>query len=111
MLFNRPENHLLPAGTRIGLRFKTAEKIPSDVTCAIHPYARGSWLVLDHPYHDLTGKTGRFTITDVPPGEREFRSWHEQCGWVEKSLKVKVEAGKVTDLGDIRVHASKLFPR
>lgn len=110
-IFNRSENQFLRPGATIRLQFPKPEKIPCDVRCAVHPYIQGWWFIVDHPFHDSTEIDGQFTITDLPPGKHEFRSWHPYCGWVEKSLNVDIEAGKVTDLGDIAVPVSKLFPR
>ena len=32
-----------------------------------------------HPYYAVTDESGRFELTDVPPGEYELVAWHE--GW------------------------------
>jgi len=36
-------------------------------------------LVLDHPYHAVTGKDGSFELPPVPPGEYQVKLWHS--GW------------------------------
>jgi Carboxypeptidase regulatory-like domain len=36
-------------------------------------------LVIPHPYYAVTDESGRFELTDVPPGEYELVAWHE--GW------------------------------
>jgi hypothetical protein len=36
-------------------------------------------LVVPHPYYTVTDESGRFELTDVPPGEYEIVAWHE--GW------------------------------
>jgi hypothetical protein len=33
--------------------------------------------VVSHPYHTVTDESGRFRLTDVPPGEYEIVAWHE----------------------------------
>jgi hypothetical protein len=40
-----------------------------------------AWLVVrDNPYFAVTDESGRFRITDVPPGRYKLTAWHE--GWV-----------------------------
>ena len=34
---------------------------------------------MPHPYYTVTDESGRFQLTDVPPGEYEIVAWHE--GW------------------------------
>ncbi len=36
-------------------------------------------LVIPHPYYAVTDESGRFELTEVPPGEYELVAWHE--GW------------------------------
>ena len=36
-------------------------------------------MVVPHPYYAVTDETGRFELTDVPPGTYEIVAWHE--GW------------------------------
>ena len=35
--------------------------------------------VVPHPYYAVTDESGKFELTDVPPGEYELVAWHE--GW------------------------------
>jgi hypothetical protein len=73
------------------------------VSCPIHRWMKGWWLVLDHPYGALTDTAGRFTLRDLPIGEHTLRVWHEKSGWLHKALKVRVRRGQTTDLGVLRV--------
>ena len=51
-----------------------------------------AWIVeLDHPYFATTDESGKFQLTDVPPGTYELVAWHEVMG--EKTAKVTVSAG------------------
>jgi hypothetical protein len=36
-------------------------------------------MVVPHPYYAVTDESGRFELTDVPPGQYEIVAWHE--GW------------------------------
>ena len=35
--------------------------------------------VAPHPYYAVTDESGRFQLTNVPPGQYEIVAWHE--GW------------------------------
>lgn len=59
--------------------------------------------------HTLADSNGRFVIDNVPPGKYPLLLWTPFNSKVvpdekhEKELVVTVEAGKVTDLGEIRI--------
>jgi hypothetical protein len=36
-------------------------------------------MVVAHPYYAVTDESGRFELTDVPPGQYQIVAWHE--GW------------------------------
>ncbi|MGH9549342.1 MAG: carboxypeptidase-like regulatory domain-containing protein [Terriglobales bacterium] len=44
-----------------------------------HAWMNAEMLVVPHPYYTVTDESGRFELTDVPPGEYEIVAWHE--GW------------------------------
>ena len=44
-----------------------------------HAWMNAEMLVIPHPYYAVTDESGRFELTDVPPGEYELVAWHE--GW------------------------------
>jgi hypothetical protein len=52
--------------------------------------------VLDHVYHDITRKDGRFKLPPVAPGEYELILWHPGWGKDGKPVQVRlpVEIGK-----------------
>jgi hypothetical protein len=93
-----------------------AERMPIMVKCDIHPWMRGWWLVLDHPYAAITDKEGKFTIEKVPAGTQEFVAWQDANDgrWVfgttraTRAIKVKVEPNKTTSIGVIKIPASAL---
>lgn len=86
-----------------------AEKVPTKVSCDIHAWMSGYWLILDHPYMAVTDADGKFEIKNLPEGEHSFNVWHERPGYIEKgSLKVKVVAGKSTEIPVIKVPVAKL---
>ena len=106
---NNPENFTVPPNERKGLpwKVKVAESLPTLVKCDIHGWMSSYVLVLDHPYAAVTDKDGKFKIDYLPTGELEFRYWHERPGYVEKSVKITIDADMTKDLGTIKVPVAK----
>jgi hypothetical protein len=88
--------------------FKTGESLPAEIRCDIHPWMKGYWMIVDHPYAAVTAADGSFSIPKLPAGMHEFRVWHEGPGYIEKSLKVKVANGKVSEVAVIKVKPADL---
>ena len=59
-----------------------------------HTWMRAWIHAFKHPYHVVTGKDGRFELTDIPPGTYTVRAWHERGGTL--SRKVVVRASRPT---------------
>jgi hypothetical protein len=76
------------------LRLSLPEIIPLQMRCDIHARMRAHVLALDHPFAAVTDRDGAFRIDGLPTGEHTFRVWHERSGWLEKDLRVAVEAGR-----------------
>jgi len=57
--------------------------------CGFHAYMESWGLAIDNPYHQLTDSDGRFSLTDVPPGEYVLTAWHPGVGTLlEKKITV-----------------------
>ena len=112
-LKNKGFNFLLSAKDRKGIEvpFEAGESLPVEIRCDIHPWMKGYWMIVDHPYAVVTAKDGSFAIDNLPAGEHEFRVWHEGCGYIEKSLEVKIADGKTTEVKPISVTAKKLLAK
>lgn len=44
-----------------------------------HTWMNAELLVVPHPYYAVTDETGKFELSDVPPGKYQLVAWHE--GW------------------------------
>ena len=64
---------LYKSGTAKSVEMKRAGTV--DVYCNIHPEMVAKVKVLDNAYYTITGPSGEFRITDVPPGEYPVVAW------------------------------------
>jgi len=102
---NAPFNQILPAKGQSQAIKLVAENRPLPLACDIHPWMKGAIMVFDHPFFAVTKEDGTFEIAGVPPGEQNLIVRLARGDYVTKgalhAISVKVEAGKVTDVGDI----------
>jgi len=103
---NAPLNVLLPQNGALDKKF-VAERRPIPLTCDIHPWMKGYIMVFDHPFFAVTGADGSFEIQGIPAGIQNFVVWPETVGYATQGLArgmpVKVGAGQVTDVGEIKL--------
>jgi len=71
-----------------------AEKGPMKVACDIHGWMRAWVWVVDHPYYELSGKDGSFSLADVPAGSWQLAAWHGAKEAIVKGPTVTVAAGQ-----------------
>ncbi|MGC2408585.1 MAG: carboxypeptidase regulatory-like domain-containing protein [Methyloceanibacter sp.] len=81
-----------------GQRIPTELKRPGTVRidCDAHGWMEGWIYVVDNPYYAVTGADGKFTMTDVPPGNYKLVAVQSFTGPVE--LPVTVTGGQSTKL-------------
>jgi len=88
-----------------------AERLPIELRCDIHPWMKGYIMVFDHPFFTTTAADGSFEIKGVPPGDQNLIVWQERVGFVTpglgRGMPVKVRAGEVTDVGEIKMDPVK----
>src|SRR3954471_701999 len=113
-------NQTIPSNDKMEIKDSKDYPLPRPVVCGIHPWMKAHLLSLDHPYMAASGEDGTFEIKNIPAGVKEFQFWHELAGNLKNTkfkggttdprgrAKLKIEAGKTLDLGDIKVPASAL---
>ncbi len=53
-----------------------------------HTWMSAYIYVSKHPYYAVTDQSGKFEITDVPPGTYTLKVWHEALGTMEQGVTV-----------------------
>ena len=74
---NTSFNKVLQGGQKETYKTESGERSPAEVTCDIHPWMRGFWLVLDNPYFAVTDEKGNFEIKNAPAGTQKVVVWQE----------------------------------
>ncbi|MDA1017214.1 MAG: hypothetical protein O3A00_22500 [Planctomycetota bacterium] len=103
---NQGENNLIPPNERQGIplaKMKLSESLPFEVKCDFHSWMKAHFLVLNHPYADITKNDGTFRIEGLPKGEVEFRVWHERVGYIDRKFTVTIKGGATVDVGAVKV--------
>jgi len=70
---------------------------PVKLSCDIHRWMQGWIYVLDHPYHAVTDKSGKFGICSIPPGKYRLSIRQPDVGY-RQSREVELVKGKITKL-------------
>ena len=81
---NEASNDNLPAGARLLRNYTAAERLPTQVSCSIHPWMKGWVVIKDNPYMGVSDKDGNIVIKNVPAGKWTFQIWQERAGYVSK---------------------------
>jgi hypothetical protein len=73
-----------------------ATEVMVPIACDMHPWMHAYVGVLDHPFFAVTGPSGRFSITGLPPGTYLIEFWHERLGMATREVHLSV--GEAKDL-------------
>jgi hypothetical protein len=111
ILFNRPlpMNPFLEMAGLFGKKYMAGEPMREKIhlrkgrnifvmQCGFHPYMYSWGLVAENPYFSITKEDGKFSITDVPPGEYILTAWHPGMKkFIEQSVTVKAKSATRTN--------------
>jgi plastocyanin len=92
---NREWNKAQTPGSTLEATF-AREEVGIPLKCNVHPWMRSYLAVFKHPYFAVTGKDGRFDLSNLPPGTYMISAWQEKLGTV--SQKVTVGANETKTL-------------
>ena len=73
------------------------EEIMLRLSCDIHSWMKAFIGIVNHPYFDVTGKTGAFEIRNVPAGRQTILVWHELYGELKQTVLVAPGAAASVD--------------
>ena len=63
----------------------------AEVFCSIHANMHCVVLVLENPYFTVSGTSGAYSITNVPPGTYKLKAWHERLPVQTQEIVVPAE--------------------
>lgn len=93
-VFNRTQ----PRARTIPITFPKPEIVR--IGCDLHGWMRAWIVVMEHPFHAITGAGGEFSLPNVPPGQYTLSVWHETLGTVTKDVTVgEADATTVVEIG------------
>ena len=58
------------------------------IKCDVHPWMSAYIGVFTHPFFSVTGRDGKFTISNLDPGTYEITAWHEKLGTQTASVTI-----------------------
>jgi hypothetical protein len=93
---NREWNKAELPGSRMEEAFPRPE-IAIPVKCNVHPWMRSYLAVFKHPFFVVTGKDGRFDLSNLPPGTYTLEAWHEKLGTSTQKITIGANETKSID--------------
>ena len=80
----------MPGGADLTYTFDKPEPFLK-FQCDVHPWMFAWVSVFDHPYFAVSGKAGKFTIKNVPPGKYTLEAVHRKLGTQTADIEVKAD--------------------
>jgi plastocyanin len=95
---NREWNKSQPPGMAPLEATFAREEISIPVKCNIHPWMKSYIAVFKNPYFAVTGKSGDFSLPNLPPGNYTITAWHEKYGSISQSITLGPNAPQAVTL-------------
>ena len=83
---NRPWNETQAVGGVPVERLFARPEVAITLKCNLHPWMTSHVAVFSHPYFQVTGRDGSFSLKNVPPGAYTLAAWHEHYGSIEQAV-------------------------
>jgi plastocyanin len=80
----------MPGGADLTYTFDKPEPFLK-FQCDVHPWMFAWVTVVDHPYFAVSGKDGKFTIKNIPPGKYTVEATHRKLGTQTAEIEVKAD--------------------
>ncbi len=80
----------MPGGADLTFAFDKPEPFLK-FRCDVHPWMFAWVTVVDSPYFAVSGKDGKFTIKNVPPGKYTLEAAHRKLGAQTADIEVKAD--------------------
>lgn len=67
----------------------TSPEVMIRLFCDVHTWMT-CWVgVLNHPFHTVSGRFGKYELKDLPPGKYTIEAWHEKYQAVTQEVELK----------------------
>jgi plastocyanin len=70
------------------------EELAIPIQCNIHPWMRSYVFVFNSPYFEVTPKSGKFELKNLPPGTYTIEAWQEKYGTVDQTITLGPKESK-----------------
>jgi plastocyanin len=95
---NPPWNQTQSVGGAPVEKTFSVPEISLALKCSIHPWMKAYVAVFSHPYFQVTGKDGSFTLKNIPPGAYTLTAWQEHYGTTQQSVTVAPKSEQTVTL-------------
>ena len=86
---NHEWNHSQAPGDPPFRRQFTQPEVMIPIKCKIHNWMHAYLGVIDHPYFAVTDNSGKFELTNLPPGSYTIAAWQESLGMLRQTITIK----------------------
>lgn len=95
---NQEWNVSQPPGSTPILKVFARPEDAIPVKCNVHPWMKSYIFAFKNSYFSVTGPDGKFTISNLPPGDYTVVAWQEKYGTVTQKVTVGAKESKSADL-------------
>ena len=94
---NQEWNESQPPGSEDKMKTFPRTEVMIPVKCNVHSWMRAYIGVLPHPFFQVTGDDGTYSLKGLPPGTYTVEVWHEKYGTQDQTVTVGAKESKTQD--------------